>query len=84
MLKTDPRNQISHTFFILQCCENNGQIMGVGADCEASEKPILEIELPKNNKGQRVNATNVVWLNLNEAIFVTFDNGWYVCNVPRL
>uniref|UniRef100_A0A7S2JXV0 Eukaryotic translation initiation factor 3 subunit I n=1 Tax=Leptocylindrus danicus TaxID=163516 RepID=A0A7S2JXV0_9STRA len=40
-----------------------------------SEKPILEIELPKNNKGQRVNATNVVWLNLNEAIFVTFDNG---------
>ena len=40
-----------------------------------SEVPVLEIELPKNNKGQRVNATNVVWLNLNEAIFVTFDNG---------
>ena len=39
------------------------------------DTPVLEIELPKNNKGQRVNATNVVWLNLNEAIFVTFDNG---------
>ena len=42
---------------------------------EWSDIPIVEIELPKNNKGQRVNATNIVWLNLNEAIFVTFDNG---------
>ena len=42
---------------------------------EWSDVPVLEIELPKNNKGQRVNATNIVWLNLNEALFVTFDNG---------
>lgn len=36
--------------------------------------PRLEIELPKID-GKRVNATNIVWLNLNEALFVTFDNG---------
>ena len=39
-----------------------------------SEEPRLEIELPKID-GKRVNATNIVWLNLNEALFVTFDNG---------
>mmetsp|Transcript_153 Transcript_153/g.273 ORF Transcript_153/g.273 Transcript_153/m.273 type:complete len:360 (-) Transcript_153:95-1174(-) len=39
-----------------------------------SEIPRLEIELPKID-GKRVNATNIVWLNLNEALFVTFDNG---------
>jgi translation initiation factor 3 subunit I len=39
------------------------------------DTPRLEIELPKNANGKRVNATNIVWLNLNEALFVTFDNG---------
>ena len=39
-----------------------------------SEEPILEIELPKIH-GKRVNATNVHWAALNEAIFVAFDNG---------
>ena len=38
------------------------------------DEPRLEIDLPKID-GKRVNATNVVWLNLNEALFVTFDNG---------
>lgn len=38
------------------------------------DSPRLEIELPKID-GKRVNATNIVWLNLNEALFVTFDNG---------
>jgi len=39
-----------------------------------SDSPRVEIELPKID-GKRVNATNIVWLNLNEALFVTFDNG---------
>uniref|UniRef100_A0A6V2L3S8 Eukaryotic translation initiation factor 3 subunit I n=1 Tax=Ditylum brightwellii TaxID=49249 RepID=A0A6V2L3S8_9STRA len=39
------------------------------------DTPRLEIDLPKTNDGKRVNPTNVVWLNLNEALFVTFDNG---------
>jgi len=39
-----------------------------------SDSPRLEIDLPKID-GKRVNATNIVWLNLNEALFVTFDNG---------
>lgn len=39
-----------------------------------SDEPRLEIDLPKID-GKRVNATNIVWLNLNEALFVTFDNG---------
>merc|ERR1711935_832918 len=39
-----------------------------------SDGPRLEIELPKID-GKKVNATNIVWLNLNEALFVTFDNG---------
>lgn len=38
------------------------------------DSPRLEIYLPKID-GKRVNATNIVWLNLNEALFVTFDNG---------
>jgi translation initiation factor 3 subunit I len=37
-----------------------------------ASKPRLEIELPKETK---VKATNVVFLNLNEALFVTFDDG---------
>jgi translation initiation factor 3 subunit I len=40
-----------------------------------SDTPRLEIDLPKTSDGKRVNATNIVWLNLNEALFVTFDNG---------
>ena len=39
------------------------------------DTPRLEIDLPKGSNGKRVNATNIVWLNLNEALFVTFDNG---------
>lgn len=40
-----------------------------------SDSPRLEIDLPKMADGKRVNPTNIVWLNLNEALFVTFDNG---------
>lgn len=40
-----------------------------------SDKPRLDIDLPKGSDGKRVEATNVVWLNCNEALFVTFDNG---------
>ena len=40
-----------------------------------SDTPRLEIPLPKNPDGKRVNPTNVTFLNLNEALFVTFDNG---------
>ena len=39
------------------------------------ENPRLEIDLPKMPDGKRVNPTNIVWLNMNEALFVTFDNG---------
>jgi translation initiation factor 3 subunit I len=39
------------------------------------ETPRLIIPLPKTPEGKRVEATNIVWLNLNEALFVTFDNG---------
>ena len=39
------------------------------------EHPRLEIDLPKMPDGKRVNPTNIVWLNMNEALFVTFDNG---------
>lgn len=40
-----------------------------------SDTPRLEIDLPKMPDGKRVNPTNVVFLNLNQALFVTFDNG---------
>lgn len=40
------------------------------------ETPRLEIDIPKDGRtGKRVNPTNVAFLNVNEAIFVTFDNG---------
>jgi translation initiation factor 3 subunit I len=39
-----------------------------------SETPILEIDLPKIH-GKRINATNVHWTAMNEAIFAAFDNG---------
>lgn len=39
------------------------------------DTPRLEIDLPKMSDGKRVNPTNIVWLNVNEALFVTFDNG---------
>jgi len=39
------------------------------------ETPRLEIDIPKSFDGKRINPTNVVWLNCNEALFVTFDNG---------
>ena len=38
--------------------------------------PALEIGLPKTaGQTNQIKATNVVWLNLNEALFVTFDDG---------
>ena len=40
-----------------------------------SDIPKLEIDLPKMSDGKVVKPTNIVWLNLNEALFVTFDNG---------
>jgi len=42
---------------------------------DLSDTPRLEIELPMNDDGKLVKPTNIVWLNLNEALFVTFDNG---------
>jgi len=42
---------------------------------DISDEPILEIDLPKMANGKVVKPTNIVWLNLNEALFVTFDNG---------
>ena len=40
-----------------------------------SDTPRLEIDLPKDIHSKRVNPTNIAWLALNEALFVTFDNG---------
>jgi translation initiation factor 3 subunit I len=37
--------------------------------------PKLEIDLPKQADGRVVKPTNIAWLSLNEALFVTFDNG---------
>ena len=40
------------------------------------ETPLIEIDLPKDDiTNKRINPTNVVFLNVNEALFVTFDNG---------
>jgi translation initiation factor 3 subunit I len=44
-------------------------------DAPYPDTPRLEIDLPKDADGKRVNPTNIVFLNLNEALFVTFDNG---------
>jgi len=47
-----------------------------GADPEDfMDTPRLEIELPKNADGKQFKPTNIAWLSLNEALFVTFDNG---------
>ena len=40
-----------------------------------ADTPRLEIDLPKDANNKKINPTNVVWLNVNEALFVTFDNG---------
>mmetsp|Transcript_20603 Transcript_20603/g.30234 ORF Transcript_20603/g.30234 Transcript_20603/m.30234 type:complete len:348 (-) Transcript_20603:320-1363(-) len=40
-----------------------------------ADTPRLEIELPKGSDGKHIEGTNVVFLNMNEALFVTFDNG---------
>jgi translation initiation factor 3 subunit I len=40
-----------------------------------ADTPRLEIDLPKDIHNKRVNPTNIVWLALNETLFVTFDNG---------
>ena len=53
-------------------------VYDVPADQDPSsyaETPRLEIDLPKSHDGKKINPTNIVWLNLNEALFVTFDNG---------
>uniref|UniRef100_A0A7S2RQ21 Eukaryotic translation initiation factor 3 subunit I n=1 Tax=Eucampia antarctica TaxID=49252 RepID=A0A7S2RQ21_9STRA len=58
--------------------EHNAQISiyDLGDDDDFPETPRLEIDLPKDTRtGKRVNPTNVVFLNINEALFVTFDNG---------
>jgi len=39
------------------------------------DTPRLEIDLPKNSAGKVIKPTAVHWLNINEALFVTFDNG---------
>jgi len=59
--------------------DHNAQISiyDVPEDADPSsypDSPRVQIDLPKID-GKRVNATNIVWLNLNEALFVTFDNG---------
>jgi len=40
-----------------------------------SDTPRLEIELPKGMDGKHNKPTSVHWLNLNEALFVAFENG---------
>jgi len=42
---------------------------------EYGTTPILTIDLPKTPEGKRINPTNVAWTDMNEHIFVTFDNG---------
>jgi translation initiation factor 3 subunit I len=37
--------------------------------------PRVEIPLPKSPEGKHVKPTHIEWLNINEALFVTFDNG---------
>lgn len=39
------------------------------------DTPRLEIDLPKSSDGKTIKPTAVHWLNINEALFVTFDNG---------
>jgi len=58
--------------------DHNAQISVYDAPTGAtsfSEVPRLEIDLPKPSDGKVIKPTNVTWLNLNEALFVTFDNG---------
>jgi translation initiation factor 3 subunit I len=60
--------------------EHNAQISiydaPIGAEPGSlSDIPKLEIDLPKMSDGKVVKPTNIFWLNLNEALFVTFDNG---------
>lgn len=42
---------------------------------EYSDAPRVEIDLPKGSDGKQIKPTTVHWLNINEALFVTFDNG---------
>jgi len=62
--------------------EHNAQISVYDVPQSASspedydDTPRLEIDLPKDpTTNKRVNPTNITWLNANEALFVTFDNG---------
>lgn len=48
-----------------------------------AETPRLEIDLPKTDDGKRINPTKIAWLNCNEALFVTFDNGAVRLYDPR-
>ena len=49
---------------MLQCCENDGQIMGVGADCESFEKPeksiIFESPIFENKTDSKIDQNMVV------------------------
>ena len=49
---------------MLQCCENDGQIMGVGADCESFEKPeksiIFESPIFENKTDSKIDQNLVV------------------------
>lgn len=40
-----------------------------------ADRSRLEITLPKDADEKRVNVTNIIWLNVNESLLVTFDNG---------
>jgi translation initiation factor 3 subunit I len=58
--------------------EHPAQISVYDVPLDASsfpDTPRLEIELPKDHQNKKINPTNIAWLALNEALFVTFDNG---------
>jgi translation initiation factor 3 subunit I len=40
-----------------------------------ADTPRVEVDLPKTPDGKWIKPTNIVWLNNNEFLFVTFDNG---------
>ena len=58
--------------------DHNAQISIYDAPVDGEDfmdTPRLEIDLPKMPDGKLVKPTNIVWLNCNDALFVTFDNG---------
>lgn len=44
-------------------------------DKNQPDEPLLEVDIPKEAGGKRVNATNIWWTGLNEYLFVSMDNG---------